>query len=763
MSMQIFKYPYNLLRDVVEHNSKILEKYGSIENLDNEDVIQKFHDAKKMSSSIYDVLTMKYKDYTSVEGICIKTDMPFAEVEQGLSDGVLYLSKMYLTAKSTDYWTVYERDADISSVTGISKSSLTRLKSLGFVKLSDIKDCVEKREVFSVLSDSEVELLSGIIKKVPRGNVTFVVVRGTGDEVEGVFVKEGKPLELYTGSLESAKDVATKIVHIPVVEGVKWVKGNTTSKKKVVNPVATAAEKDIPKAEEVKEVAEPVNHVPEKVEVEKSKKVDELPKSTGIDVGNSIVRVPKRRVVVSDNGVRKYVEEREEVRRDTRGISKSSNSIPIVERDKPIMTTKPTKVLNMEKAMGSEVVYNEDADGQSFLPLDLSDSFLERSTPIQDCGFKQSVTASLLHHNITTLEEIVAYSRSEVKHFDKIGTVALKDIDEKLASVGLCLVDSTDTEIESDDDIEFDKGTSTVTVSLPKADETLGEDAELPEAFLMYVRQNHSEGRAYCTVDSIMGLYVDYLAYNDDEENKKVFMSLKSFLGSSVNTSIINVFETIRETGYFSKDMERMSPFYNKCYKLYQKHWIDKIIALNSTGKKVMDYQFRDVTDALYKNTGKVNFSDVFDMCKIVTTPIIDAETLYKCYVTLYSKGVHESTYKHILKRYDVKKRTEITGVPLNYTESSSKISSMLNERNLSGAAGTSINKFCNYYSCSYEIAFNFVDKLLSAVDSNTFPVHYESRNIAVRDFMEIFKGDYGCMSLIAEKYPKFFTCSMEA
>ena len=209
--------------------------------------------------------------------------------------------------------------------------------------------------------------------------------------------------------------------------------------------------------------------------------------------------------------------------------------------------------------------------------------------------------------------------------------------------------------------------------------------------------------------------------------------------------------------------MESVSPFYNKCYKLYQKHWIDKVIALNRTGKKVLDYQYRNLTDALYKNTGKVNFSDVYDLCKNVTTPIIDSETLYKCYKVLYKNGVNENTYKHILKRYDVKKKVDITGIPVEYKESGSKLTKLLSERNLSSAVGSSVNKFCNYYNCSYELAFNFIDKLLKAVDENTFPVHYDSRNIAVREFIEIFKGDYGCMSMIAEKYPKFFTCSMES
>ena len=128
----------------------------------------------------------------------------------------------------------------------------------------------------------------------------------------------------------------------------------------------------------------------------------------------------------------------------------------------------------------------------------------------------------------------------------------------------------------------------------------------------------------------------------------------------------------------------------------------------------------------------------------------------------MYKNGVNESTYKHILKRYDVKKKVDIAGIPVEYKESGSKLTKLLSERNLSSAVGSSVNKFCNYYSCSYELAFSFIDKLLKAVDENTFPVHYDSRNIAVREFIEIFKGDYGCMSMIAEKYPKFFTCSME-
>lgn len=735
MRMQIFKYPYNLLRDIVKHNQRILEKYGSVEEMENEDVIQKFYDSKKMSKGIYDVLTMKYKDYTSVEGICIKTDIPFSEVEQSLSDGLVYLSKMYLSAKSTDYWTVYERSTNIEDINGLSKVSQAKLKGLGFIELGDIRDCVKKGDIYTVLTDTEVKLLMGIVQKVPKGNVTFVIIRNSGDVVEGVFVKEGKPLELYAGSIDFVKDIASEIM---VCEKVKSSgnqmgdsKGSTQSKL------------------EDKSLADYKQVTPVKKETRKS----------GVEIGNSIVRVPKRRVVVNDNGIKKYVEEREEVRKSVKGNTKVPNSIPIIENDKPIITQDE----DVDTSKKEDVVYSEDSDGQSYMPIEVGKSFLERATPIQDCGFKQSVLASLLHHDITTLEEITAYSRSEVKQFSKIGGVALKDIDEKLASVGLCLVDSTDTELESDSDIELDKGTSTITVSLPKADSRMSEDAKLPEDFLMYIRQHCSEDRAYCTVDSIIGLYVDYLSYNDDEENKKVFMSLKSFLGSSINTSIINIVEEVRVTGTFSKSMESVSPFYNKCYKLYQKHWIDKVIALNRTGKKVLDYQYRNLTDALYKNTGKVNFSDVYDLCKNVTTPIIDSDTLYKCYKVLYKNGVNENTYKHILKRYDVKKKIDITGIPVEYKESGSRLTKLLSERNLSSAVGSSVNKFCNYYSCSYELAFSFIDKLLKAVDENTFPVHYDSRNIAVREFIEIFKGDYGCMSMIAEKYPKFFTCSMES
>lgn len=734
MKMQIFKYPYNLLRDIVKHNPGILEKYGSVEGMENEDVIQKFYDSKKMSKGIYDVLTMRYKDYISVEGICIKTDIPFSEIEQSLSDGLIYLSKMYLSAKSTDYWTVYNRSTSIEDISGLSKVSQTKLKGLGFNELGAIRDCIKKSDIYNILTDTEIELLKGIIQKVPKGNVTFVIIRNGGDVVEGVFVKEGKPLELYTGSIGFVKDIASEIM---VCEKVKSSENKSLSQKG-----RTQQKLEETGLDDYKEVASV------KKEISKS----------GVEVGNSIVRVPKRKVVVNDNGIKKYVEEREEVRKSVKGSTKVPNSIPIIENDKPIITQDEGTDTNKKE----DVVYSEDSDGQSYLPIEVCKSFLERTTPIQDCGFKQSVLASLLHHDITTLEEITAYSRSEVKQFSKIGDVALRDIDDKLASVGLCLVDSTDTELESDSDIELDKGTSTVTVSLPKADSRMSDDAKLPEDFLMYIRQHCSEDRAYCTVDSIIGLYVDYLSYND-EENKKVFMSLKSFLGSSINTSIINIVEEVRVTGTFSKSMESVSPFYNKCYKLYQKHWIDKIIALNRTGKKVLDYQYRNLTDALYKNTGKVNFSDVYDLCKIVTTPIIDSDTLYKCYKVLYKNGVHENTYKHILKRYDVKKKVDITGIPVEYNESGSKLTKLLSERNLSSAVGTSVNKFCNYYSCSYELAFSFIDKLLKAVDENTFPVHYDSRNIAVREFIEIFKGDYGCMSMIAEKYPKFFTCSMES
>ena len=212
MRMQIFKYPYNLLRDIVKHNQRILEKYGSVEEMENEDVIQKFYDSKKMSKGIYDVLTMKYKDYTSVEGICIKTDIPFSEVEQSLSDGLVYLSKMYLSAKSTDYWTVYERSTNIEDINGLSKVSQAKLKGLGFIELGDIRDCVKKGDIYTVLTDTEVKLLMGIVQKVPKGNVTFVIIRNSGDAVEGVFVKEGKPLELYAGSIDFVKDIASEIM-----------------------------------------------------------------------------------------------------------------------------------------------------------------------------------------------------------------------------------------------------------------------------------------------------------------------------------------------------------------------------------------------------------------------------------------------------------------------------------------------------------------------------------------------------------------------